>query len=85
VLILTILSQYGTTYGTSELLFNFSDTKTSKMFNLTTTGTFTTTKMLIYIYIYIYIFNYIYTQHRCRWEDKIKIDLQEVGWGGPWT
>jgi hypothetical protein len=21
----------------------------------------------------------------CRWEDNIKMDLQEVGWGGAWT
>jgi len=22
---------------------------------------------------------------RHRWEDNIKVDLQEVGWGGAWT
>jgi hypothetical protein len=22
---------------------------------------------------------------RCRWEDNIKMDLQEVVWGGAWT
>jgi hypothetical protein len=24
-------------------------------------------------------------RHRRRWEDDIKMDLQEVGWGGAWT
>jgi hypothetical protein len=41
--------------------------------------------LCIYIYIYIYIYThthiYIHTPRR-RWEDNIKIDLQEVGYGG---
>jgi hypothetical protein len=24
-------------------------------------------------------------RHRRRWEDNIKMDLQEVGWGGTWA
>jgi len=24
-------------------------------------------------------------RHRNRWEDNIKMDLQEVGWWGAWT
>jgi hypothetical protein len=22
---------------------------------------------------------------RCRWQDRIKMDLKEIGWGGMWT
>jgi hypothetical protein len=24
-------------------------------------------------------------RHGCRWEDNIRMDLREVGWGGVWT
>jgi len=24
-------------------------------------------------------------RHRHRWEDNIKMNLQEIGWGGVWT
>jgi len=90
VVIPTILSQYETTYGTSELFFfRFSGKKTSKIFNLTSTGTFTEKMLVIhthtniinYIYIYIYTHTHTHTKHRRRWEDNIKMDLQEVGWG----
>jgi hypothetical protein len=28
--------------------------------------------------------NWPHVRHRCRWEDNIKMDIQEMGWG-TWT